>query len=97
MFVPQVSFNFGTGRGWSYLSGGMSNNRLRLTKDSVEQPTVSIQTINYGGGARWFAKPHLAFSLDLRFYAMNPVIEEPGVVPQPRMTQMVFSVGVSIK
>lgn len=95
--VPQLSFNFGTGDGWSYLSGGMSNVRLGVVKDGVEQPTVSTRTINYGGGARWFAKPHLAFTFDLRFYAMNPVAETIDVLGQPRMTLLVFSVGVSVK
>ena len=31
-----------------------------------------LKTINYGGGARWFTKTHLAFSFDVRFYAINP-------------------------
>ena len=31
-----------------------------------------LNTINYGGGARWFIKPHVAFSFDVRFYAINP-------------------------
>jgi hypothetical protein len=95
--VPQLSFNFGKGDGWSYLSGGMSNARLGLTKNGVEQPTVSTKTINYGGGARWFTSRHVAFSLDLRFYAMNPVAGDAGVVGQSRTTRMVFSAGVSVK
>ena len=95
--VPQLSFNFGGRDGWSYLSGGISNVRLNLTKNGVEQPTVPTQTINYGGGARWFVKPHLAFNLDLRFYAMNPVPAAVDAIGQPRMTIMAFSAGVSIK
>ena len=28
--------------------------------------------LNYGGGARWFNSPHLAFTFDIRFYAISP-------------------------
>ena len=34
--------------------------------------SARLKTINYGGGARWFAKAHVAFSFDVRFYAINP-------------------------
>ncbi len=95
--VPQVSFNFGTGRGWSYVSGGISPVRLSVTVDGVERQTRSTKTINYGGGARWFTSQHLAFSLDLRFYAMNPLPPEGAFIGLPRMTLTVISVGVSFK
>ncbi len=32
----------------------------------------SLPTVNYGGGARWFIKHHLAFSLDVRVYEIQP-------------------------
>jgi len=31
-----------------------------------------VRTFNYGGGARWFAKPHLAFHVDVRLHAIDP-------------------------
>ena len=96
-FTPQLSFNFGTGNGWSYLSGGMSPVRLRVSIDGVEQEIRSTKTINYGGGGRWFATPHLAFTFDLRFYGMSPLEEDEPFPGLPRMTLLVFSVGVSIK
>ena len=37
-----------------------------------------IGTINYGGGARWFAKKHMAFSLDVRFYEIKEDRRNPG-------------------
>ena len=96
-FTPQVSFNFGTGRGWSYISGGVSPTRLRVTVDDVVQAERLTRTINYGGGARWFAKPHVGFTFDLRFYSMSPLEEEDPLPGLPRTLLLVFSVGVSIK
>jgi hypothetical protein len=56
-----------------------------------------LKTIDYGGGARWFAKPHLAFSFDLRFYAINPSAPTLTLPAGPRTRLMVFGAGVSIK
>ena len=95
---PQLSFNFGDGDGWSYLSGGLGTSRMSVF---VEQETEPAQrragTLNYGGGARWFARPGLAFSFDLRLFAISPLEQtntEPG---SPRMTRVALNVGVSIK
>ena len=97
-FSPQLSFNFGDGDGWSYLSGGVGTSRLTV---SSEQLTVPEQrragTLNYGGGARWFVRPGVALSLDLRFYAISPLAQtatEPG---SPRMTLLGLNMGVSFK
>lgn len=95
---PQLSLNFGTGDGWSYLSGGLGSSRLSTFVDGGSEPERRrAGTFNYGGGARWFVKTHLAFSLDLRIFAINPLpaIEtDPG---SPRLTRVAFSAGVSIK
>lgn len=105
---PQVSFNFGKRDGYSYISGGLG--WASLTSE-LEQPTTVTppptptplqdeprrQAINYGGGARWFTKKHLAFSLDLRFYAVRPREETTGVLAYPRMTVMVFSAGIAVR
>ena len=97
-FSPQLSFNFGGRDGWSYLSGGIGTSRLSLFPLSEgEPPPRSADTLNYGGGARWFVKDHLALSLDLRFYAISPLEPtdtEPG---SPRMTIMVLNIGASFK
>ena len=45
---------------------------LRLDADQQR-----VETINYGGGARWFIKPRLAFSIDVRFYAVSPTTTAP--------------------
>jgi len=103
-FSPQLSFNFGAEKGWSYLSGGMGSSILRIrtagvtsTRSPEEEALERSKTIDYGGGARWFIKDHLAFTLDLRFYAISPQVgigDRPG---RPRMTLMVVNGGVSFK
>ncbi len=95
---PQVSFNFGNKRGWSYISGGILTSVLSLDrKDQPRRPSPGLKTINYGGGARWFAKPHLAFSFDVRFYAVNPAVATVEYLGNPRRTLTVFSTGISIQ
>ena len=98
--APQVSFNFGTGLGWSYISGGMSTVTWTIIPDgsaSLPVDDEKLKTINYGGGARWFIKPHVAFSLDVRFYAINPSAPH-GILPStPRTTLIVIGAGVSLK
>lgn len=100
-FAPQLSLNFGHDRGWSYLSGGMGSSALVLTVNegsgSKRPPVRRARTLNYGGGARWFTRPHLAFTFDVRFYAISPLAEEGPAPAQPRMTFMAVSVGVAIK
>ena len=96
--APQVSLNFGTSRGWSYLSGGLGQSvyDTRLAETPVDNAR-KVRTINYGGGARWFAKPHLAFALDLRFYAVDAQEATASLVATDRATLLVFSLGVAFK
>jgi len=105
-FSPQLSFNFGTGHGWSYLSGGLGTSVWALVPDGSEKgpPDVErLKTLNYGGGARWFVKPHLAFSLDVRIYVMSPgtPYTPPDVTTQrpggPRTNLLVIGAGISVK
>lgn len=98
--APQLSFNFGSGNGWSYLSGGIAPAKWSfLAEGSVPLPSDEerLKTINYGGGARWFVKPHLAFSFDVRFYAINPSTPTGPLPSSPRTTLMIISAGVSLK
>jgi hypothetical protein len=55
------------------------------------------RTFNYGGGARWFSKKHVALSLDLRFYAINAQLQTTARPAVSRMTLVVFSVGAAFK
>ena len=95
---PQLSFNFGDGDGWSYLSGGLGTSRMSVFVDTGDEPEQRrAGTLNYGGGGRWFIKPQLAFSFDVRIFAISPLEQtatEPG---SPRMNTVAISVGVSIK
>jgi hypothetical protein len=98
--APQLSFNFGTGNGWSYLSGGIGLSQWSLIPSGVDplpSDTERLKTINYGGGARWFAKSHLAFSFDVRFYAINPGSPYSNFPGSPRTTLMVIGAGASVK
>jgi len=99
--APQLSFNFGSGSGWSYLSGGLGVSQWSLIPDGREEPfpsdTDRLKTLNYGGGARWFAKPHLAFSFDARFYAISPGPPYLGHPGSPHTTLLIIGAGISVK
>ncbi|HEY6211081.1 MAG TPA: hypothetical protein VIW45_02300 [Vicinamibacterales bacterium] len=101
--APQLSFNFGSGHGWSYISGGIGQSTWFLEpagQDALAPDEEYLKTINYGGGARWFAKPHLAFSFDVRFYAINPGTQfyaQLGLPGSPRTTLLIVGAGVSVK
>jgi hypothetical protein len=96
----QLSFNFGSGNGWSYISGGIGRSNWSVVPEN-RTPLVAddeaLKTVNYGGGARWFIRSHLAFSFDVRFYALNPGSPSLGFPPSPRTTLLVVGAGVSVK
>lgn len=55
------------------------------------------RTLNYGGGARWFMKKHLAFTLDLRFYVVGPKEATAAGPALPRTRLVMMSGGISMK
>jgi hypothetical protein len=63
--APQISLNFGTGRGWSYLSTGAGPARVKATAGS-DVLTTSKLAVNVGAGARWFLRAHVGVGFDLR-------------------------------
>ena len=100
--APQLSFNFGTREGWSYLSGGYGAAQMRTTATGEQQAPLSGQTklvrddgrsasINYGGGARWFIRDRVAVGFDLRFHRIAAV----GTRPVAKL--VVASVGLSVR
>lgn len=100
--APQLSFNFGTREGWSYLSAGYGAAQLRTAASgqrtgtpagplTLERDDGRARAINYGGGARWFIRGHLAVGFDLRFHRLAAVGTRPGT----KLT--VLSAGVSIR
>ena len=56
-----------------------------------------MNTINYGGGARWFIKQHLAFSLDVRLYDIGSGTPQLGYPGGPGTVLLMFSAGISVK
>jgi hypothetical protein len=96
---PQLSLNFGNGSGWSYLSFGLGAATWSIAPaDLIDYPPNSdkLKTLNYGGGGRWFIRPHVAFSFDVRFYAINPG-SAATFPPTPRTTLLIIGAGVSLK
>ena len=109
MFTPQLSFNFGTSSGWSYVSAGVGQIAVRTTTSEFAtgsgstapvtpartRESPSLQTINVGGGARWFNTAHLAFSFDVRFYkAAGRTKNEVSTAPATLITA---SAGISLR
>jgi len=99
--TPELSFNFGTGNGWSYITGGLGRSTWAVVprgQEGFAADSEKLKTITYGGGARWFMKTHLAFSFDVRFYAINPGTPYfAGVLGSPRTTLLVIGAGVSVR
>jgi hypothetical protein len=107
MVAPQLSLNFGSRAGWSYLSAGFGRAQLStkasafVDEDDADEVTAEEliehdgrSSINVGGGARWFAKPRLAFSFDVRFHIVSA---GGGEAPTPGSTQLAAAVGISIR
>ena len=83
--APQLSFNFGTANGWSYLSAGGGPARI---KGDV---TLTTTAVNAGGGARWFMNDHAAIGFDVRIYRLS------SSGSFARTTLVAASVGLSLK
>ena len=98
--APQISLNFGTGHGWSYLSGGIGQSIWSVVPDGQPDRQTDrerLRTVDYGGGGRWFIKSHLAFTFDVRFYDIDPGIAEFGFPGSPRTRLLVMGAGISLK
>ena len=100
--VPQLSLNFGSSRGWSYIGAGYAfMQRVTADVDAKAELWPRLTGIHYGGGARWFLSPHVAFSFDLRFYRIpeQPADDaaSPRVPFQPKSRLFLASAGLSFK
>ena len=97
--VPQVSLNFGTSRGWSYIGGGLAF--MRRSTGDVDAELADwprLTGIHYGGGARWFVSQHVAFTFDMRFYRIPEQEAEGTEVPfQPKSRMFLITAGLSFK
>jgi hypothetical protein len=97
---PQLSFNFGSGHGWSYLSAGLGRSQWSLhpTSESAGAADAEVlPTFNYGGGARWFIKEHLAFSFDVRVYQVQPGSPFGANPGSPLAQVLTIGAGVSVR
>ena len=98
--APEISFNFGSGNGWSYISGGVGRSVWQVVQDGLDPQDADqerLYTSNYGGGARWFIKKHLAFSFDVRIYGIKAGTFGVGDNHGPRTNLLVIGAGVSVK
>jgi hypothetical protein len=98
--APQLSLNFGSGDGWSYLSGGVGRGQWSLIPEGGTPGPADVErlkTVNYGGGARWFSHPHVAFTFDVRFHIVAPGAPQQGLPGSPRTTLVIMSAGMSLK
>jgi hypothetical protein len=86
ILAPQLSFNFGSSDGWSYLSFGAGTARVHA------EETGTSSAINAGGGARWFIKRHLGIGFDLRLHRIAADGDIMG-----ESTAFSASVGFSLK
>ncbi len=98
--TPQLSLNFGTGDGWSYVSGGIGRSTWTVMPEGG-LPQLGdeerLRTINYGGGARWFIKRHVAFTFDVRFHDRDPGTPHDGLPGTPRARLIIIGAGMSLK
>ena len=91
MIAPQVSLNFGSRDGWSYLSAGLGAGSVNAEATDVlpgRHESGLLRSVNYGGGARWFITPRLAFGFDLRAHQIAAGADTPKV--------SVFAVGAGL-
>jgi len=98
--APEISFNFGSGNGWSYISGGVGRSAWQVIQDGTgpqDADDERLYTSNYGGGARWFIKKHLAFSFDVRIYGIKAGTVGVNDHTGPRTSLLVIGAGVSVK
>ena len=96
--VPQLSLNFGSSRGWSYLGAGLGFSQLKAGRAESELAySPNLLTINLGGGARWFVSEHVAFTFDGRYYRLASKELEADYVGNPTVSMFVLSAGLSFK
>jgi hypothetical protein len=110
VIAPQLSFNFGSAAGWSYLTAGVG--RARVTSvtsafggtgaDSMVTPAGDAnsglqQSLSIGGGARWFTKAHLGVSFDVRVHMISAGGATGTRPATPSTTVVAASAGISVR
>jgi hypothetical protein len=108
--APQLSFNFGSAAGWSYLSAGVGRARVTSVTSAFAGTAAEsgvtgaenansgmLSSLNFGGGARWFPKTRLGVSFDLRVHRISRGTADPSRPATPRTTVVAASVGISVR
>jgi len=96
----QVSFNFGSAHGWSYLSGGIGRSQWSIVpagQAATSADAETLPTANYGGGAHWSIKRYLGFSIDVRLYEIQPGTPTSIGPGSPRTRLLVVGAGLFLK
>lgn len=107
--APQLSLNFGSSTGWSYISAGVGQARIKSTASpyasgssssasTVAEKVLDLtrrQSINIGGGARWFMAAHVAFSFDVRIHMIAARATEEARTP--KTTTVIAGAGFSFR
>jgi hypothetical protein len=104
MITPQVSFNFGSREGWSYLSGGVGTTEVVTKTAGIiagGRESERLNSWNVGGGARWFLKSHIAFSFDVRMHRIGsgtagPIEETPPPLTPPTTAATTPTPGMTV-
>lgn len=101
LMAPQVSLNFGSANGWSYLSAGMGTAGMRTSSSGTEKTGAResgrLSAINVGGGARWFRNRHMAFAFDVRFHLVSARAQPVPLLGSPKTTMALISAGLSMR
>ena len=103
VLAPQVSINFGTSDGWSYISGGAGVAALRGRlhdaggSGDASRTSGTLSAINVGGGARWFFTRHVAIGFDLRLHRIGAAAASASDPGTPATFLGSASVGFSVK
>lgn len=95
--APQISFNFGSREGWSYLSAGVGVASITSRAEGStpgERESGQLRSVNIGGGARWFLSPRVAFAFDVRAHKIGAA---GGERPTPGVTAVAVSAGLSLR
>ena len=80
------------------MSGGLGSSRLSLFALNAAEPAQrAANTLNYGGGMRWFLNARVAFTVDVRLYAISPLPPLADAPGSPRMTEVTLNVGASFR
>jgi hypothetical protein len=102
LVAPQLSLNFGTRDGWSYVSGGLGTGELRTRvagdgAGSVSRTNGWVMGLNVGGGARWFVSPRLAVGFDLRVHRLARGADSVSGAAAPALILTSVAAGISIR